>query len=131
MLSGPFLRHGIMCARSDIGQVSNQIKSKTKRNAFPYLSKHAPWAFNFYCFKPFFAFLNDFEIFDSSNFLLVTMYLVSRYFVSRYFVTGSVSYIHPAKSESIRAFAKDLRKTGNIAGPLEPIKNGKKLPMTR
>ena len=33
---------------------------------------------------------------------------------------------------SIRAFAKDLTKTGNIAGLLEPIKNGKKvIPMNR
>ena len=58
-------------------------ESKTKRNAFPYLGKHASQ----YCFKPFYAFLNDFGIFDLFIFFPVTRFLVTSLFVTRYFVT--------------------------------------------
>ena len=47
-------------------------------------------AFNFYCFKPFYAFLNDFEIFDPFNFFPVTWFLLFRYSLICYVTPVSI-----------------------------------------
>ena len=60
-------------------------ESWTKRNDVPCFGKHASQAYDFYGFKPFYAFLKDFESFKP--FQPFSRYSVSRYFVTRYFVT--------------------------------------------
>ena len=47
-------------------------------------------AFNFYRFKPFYTFLNDFEIFDPFNFFPVTWFLLFRYSLICYVTPVSI-----------------------------------------
>ena len=54
---------------------SNQ-KQREMHNV-PRFVKHASQAFDFHGFKPFYSFLNDFEIFDPFNFFLVTRFSVT------------------------------------------------------
>ena len=69
----------ISCTWLITSELANQRSRKVLFTCVVYTPKGgklAFQAFNFYCFKPFYAFLNDFEIFDSVNFF--PLYLVSR-----------------------------------------------------
>ena len=68
-------------------------------------------ALNFYCFKPFYTFSNDFEIFDPFNFFPVTWFLVFRYSlicyvtpVSRLIFIRHLNFVCPDKVGAVNHF---------------------------
>ena len=73
ILSGSFLRRGIMCT---------SMNQKQSEAPFCTLANIPLKLFNFYCFKPFYAFSNDFENFYPFHFF--PRYSVSRYWLLRY-----------------------------------------------
>ena len=88
---------------------------KRKRNAFPYLDKHASRALLF-LFHTILRILNDFKMFDPSKFFPVTRFYVTSLLVTRYFVTLFSNT--PSESKPVHSRYSRLSQAWRTAKPI-------------